>query len=205
MATVTLLVGDNKKVFHIHEANLFEASSFFKAAFNSDFRESSERSMTLPEDDDFVFELFVEWIYRGCYKLPLTQVPIPDLITYKRHVQLFVLADKYNVPNLKTAVLSELFIIIKKREYWPDADTIAYAFEHTFQNSLIRQFLADHMACNWPSAKYKDPEIQGWLRAHPDISTEVNMSFAKHRTDWQSFFCGDIPEEYLEKKEPSKK
>ena len=153
--------------------------------------------MTLPEDDDFVFDLFVEWIYCGRYKLALTEP------AYRRRVQLFVLADKYDVPDLRSLVLSELFNIIKKRETWPKKDTIAYAFEHTFQNSVLRTLLADHMACNWSSADYASPNIQGWLQAYPDISADVNISFAKHRREWQNPFSGNIPEEYLEKVQPS--
>ena len=60
VATVSLVVGESNTAFHVHEADLFDASPFFKAAFTSDFRESAERSMTLPEDDEDIFELFIE-------------------------------------------------------------------------------------------------------------------------------------------------
>ena len=149
--------------------------------------------MTLPEDDDFVFELFVDWIYHGHYDLPLADTPGHDLFTYKRRVQLFILADKYDVPKLKSHVFSELFYNIKEGPYSPSNHTITYAYEHTFQNSVIRKLLADHIACEWSSDVFENPKNQGWLRAHPDISMDVIISLVRHRTDWQTFFSGEIP------------
>ena len=197
VATVTVLVGENKKAFHIHEANLFEVSTFFKAAFSSDFKEGSERIMTLPEDDDSVFELFVEWIYRGRYKLPSID------LAHKRHIQLFVLADKYDVPDLKSLVLSELFSLIKNREFWPSRNTIVYAYEHTSQNAPVRKMIADHLARDW-SSEFEDPNVhQVWLQAHPDVSADVVISFIHHRRGWPDICCGDIAEEDVKKEQAS--
>ncbi len=48
---VTLYVGLERIPHHIHENLLFEASPVFEAAFSGKFRESSDRSMDLPDDD----------------------------------------------------------------------------------------------------------------------------------------------------------
>ena len=63
MASVTLIIGETKTKFHVHEAELFKVSPIFKAGFGSHFKESSERKMILPEDDSELFNPMVEWLY----------------------------------------------------------------------------------------------------------------------------------------------
>ena len=155
--------------------------------------------MTLPEDDDVVFETFVDWIYLRRFELPFRHIPGPGPGLYKRMVKLFVLADKYDVPKLRNRVLTELFLNIKSREYWPCSNTIAYAYEQTCRHSVMRKLFADHLACNWTRAQYEGAEIRAWLRAHPDISADVIVSLVKHRMDRGIFFSGAVPEEYLVK------
>ena len=194
VATVTLLVGEAKTTFQVHEAALFEASSFFKAAFTSMFRESSERTMTLPEDDESVFESFVDWLYHGRYDIP-RRSEVAEI--FLRPVQLFVLADKYGVPDLKSLVLDQMFKLIKWTASRPSLDTVAYAYGHTFQNAAIRKLLVDDMVWNRYHSYYQEAENQVWLRAHPEISTDLNVRFAKRAGRQDNPFDGEMPKEYL--------
>lgn len=200
IATVTLLVGETKAAFIVHEEKLFEASSFFKAAFTSDFKEGSERTMTLPEDDEAVFDLFVEWLYYGSYQLPSLPAGIFGKASElsMQPVQLFVLADKYDVPQLKNLILLKIFLAFKESKCGTiTKETFAYAFQHTPQKSSIRKLFADWLA-NYPVLIERETS-QIWLREHPEISTDLNVSLAKRvRTQWKPFE-GEIPEEYLEK------
>ena len=206
VATVTLLVGEAKTAFHVHEAELFDASSFFKAAFTSEFRESSDRTMLLPEDDDSVVELFIDWLYRQRYKMTTPAAQGSGDI-YMQPVRLFVLADKYDVPNLKNLILSQIFLRIKKdrvgRRCMPKLHTVAYAYEHTAENSPIRKLLAGSLTCRL--SFLQRTATQEWLRNHSDVSTQVNVSFAKNMLKRVSPFDGDMPEEYMDKEQVSEK
>ena len=195
MATVTLLVGKTKTAFQVHESDLFEESSFFKTAFTSEFLESSERTMTLPEDDAATFELFVDWLYhrrRGTPSFPISDGRI------RPFVELNILADKYDVPNLRSFSLSEIFSNVKSRKAMIQLPTITYAYEHTSQNAAIRRILSDYLACHCGLSWYQREDIQEWFRAHSDISADVICSLAKHTKGRDDPFDGDMPKSYME-------
>lgn len=60
---VEVVVGPSQTIWRLHENLLSATSDFFRAAFNSGFKESLEDRLLLPEDDPHAFELFVRWIY----------------------------------------------------------------------------------------------------------------------------------------------
>lgn len=202
VATVTLVVGETKTAFHVHEADLFEASPFFEAAFTSDFRESSERIMTLPEDDDSIFGVFVDWLYRQRYDIPPT--PYGSGTDYDRFIQplkLFVLADKYGVRSLRNLIVSQMFLAFKWDKGSPSLDSMAYVYEHTSQNATIRKFLTNRMALTNNPAWFVEARIQTWLRNHPDISADLIASLAKYILKPANAYGGDLPQIYLEKEQ----
>ena len=61
-AMVELLVGPRKHSFQLPEAVLCTVSPFFKAAFQSGFKETTEKVMFLPEDLPEAFSAFACWI-----------------------------------------------------------------------------------------------------------------------------------------------
>lgn len=56
---VTILVGSPQKKYTIHENLLSSKSEFFRAAFNSGFRESNDGVLEFPEEEHSAFDLFV--------------------------------------------------------------------------------------------------------------------------------------------------
>lgn len=201
VATVTLVVGETKTAFQVHEADLFEASPVFKAAFTADFRESSERTMTLPEDDEVIFELFVNWLYRQRYDIPSPPTDPEKL----EPIKLFVLADKYDVRSLKNLVVSQLFLAFKTGAATPSLDAISHAYKHSSQNSTMRKLLTDRLTSMDDPGWFQEESIQTWLRNHPDISIDMIASFAKVTLKRKNILAGKMPEEYIEKEKNSAK
>lgn len=202
VATVSLIVGETQTAFHVHEADLFEASPFFKAAFTSDFRESSERTMTLPEDDENTFELFVDWLYHRHYEIPSHPKP-PEKDVFMQPVKFFVLADKYDVRSLKNLIVSKIFLAFKQNLAVPRLSTISYAYKHTSQSSTIRKMLTDNMTRVTDLTWFQEAKIQTWLRNHPDVSAELNASFAKRMLKQIYPFVEEMPEGYMEEEASS--
>lgn len=56
-------MGPSQTIWRLHENLLSATSDFFRAAFNSGFKESLEDRLLLPEDNPHAFELFVRWLY----------------------------------------------------------------------------------------------------------------------------------------------
>lgn len=159
--------------------------------------------MTLPEDDETIFELFVDWLYCRGYEIPLlVQDPSKVDDIFMQPVQLFVLADKYDVRELKSLVLSKMFRLIKLQTYGPDMDTMAYAYENTAQNSAMRGLIADYLGCIISLDWYKERDSQTWLRDHPDISTDAIVSFAGHSQKVKNPFRGEML--YMHKEQDSR-
>lgn len=66
---ITLYVGNDREVFHVHQNLLCNASPVFKAALTGNFRESSDHSMDLPEEDVASVNRLLSWLYAKCYKV----------------------------------------------------------------------------------------------------------------------------------------
>lgn len=69
VSTVALILGENQKSFYVHLDLLCGTSPFFKAAFTKNFKETFEKEMSLPEDDESIFELFTHWLYYKRYEM----------------------------------------------------------------------------------------------------------------------------------------
>lgn len=65
---MTLYVGAEKAVYHVHEDLLFAASPVFKIALSGRFVESNTRSMELPDDDVEIMEPMLQWLYTKQFK-----------------------------------------------------------------------------------------------------------------------------------------
>ena len=101
--------------------------------------------MSLPEEEEQTFDLFVQWLYRQSYEISPQQHNHNGQV-FMEPVKLYVLADKYDVTDLKSHVITKLFAL--RNEKWvPGLATMAYAYEHTPQHSRLRKLLTDWWAC----------------------------------------------------------
>ena len=151
--------------------------------------------MTLPEDDESVFENLVDWLYRGRYEIP-SQGEVVDI--FLRPVQLFVLAEKYEMSDLRSVVLYQIFNLIKSETAeTASLETVAYTYKHTSENAAIRKLLLDDMVWHCQHNSYQPPENRMWLRDHPEISADVIVRFAKRAGTQRSPFSGGMPKEYM--------
>ena len=158
--------------------------------------------MTLPEDDESTFDLFVEWLYHQQYHLPpLLKADVKCKDRYMQAFQLYVLADKYGVRRLKSLIVSQIYTAIKKDRNSPACTSILYAYKNTSQNSTLRNLIAGSLAsvCSFNPNWLEQKSSQKFLRGHADITTDVLVSLAKHMQIQGSPFDGEMPEDYKEK------
>ena len=201
--TVTILVGEDGTPFIMHRDQLCEASSFFKAAFQRAFLQGSEIRMSLPEEEEHTFDLFTQWLYNRSYEI----IPGKDDDKDQRFmepVKLYTLAEKYDVTELKSHVITKLFAL--RHEKWvPGVETVAYAYEHTPQNSRLRKFLVDWWTCRVELPWFRLEDTQGWLKEHPEVASAVISSFANtvSREFQKNLLAVDTVEEYEDAQEDS--
>ena len=139
----------------------------------------------------------MDWLYQGRYNKRSFQAQDHARV-FIQFVDLFILAEKYDMPNLKNFAVSQLFSVIRQR-FMPSLSTITYAYQHTSQNAAIRKMLADHLAWHYTYEWYQDERIQRWLRVHPEVSTDVNVCFAKQVDTKENPFEDKTPKQYLGK------
>lgn len=143
---VTLKVGPQKTPFHVHKGLLCHISTVFSAAFDGGFKENCG-SMDLAEDDPIIFERLVQWLYKRTIAMSSPSEAGPA-IRFQRYIELYNLADKYDVIFLKDEVMRRLFRLAKLfggrifhcriLAAW----IVGHAYAHTMQDSRMKQFLA---------------------------------------------------------------
>ncbi|KAG0632693.1 hypothetical protein HOY80DRAFT_1141929 [Tuber brumale] len=160
--TVTLCVGQNHKKIEIHKKLLASISPELYEHFNNNgVREGTESIVCLPDEDEVALTLFTEWAYTGEYgdedsgllanlntgnHTKHIQYPWPIL---HEHLQVYVLADRFNIPILKKLAQSEFYADIScvkptKRDVSGIVLVIGYAYDNLFSPDPIRKFLAQY-------------------------------------------------------------
>ncbi len=186
VATVSLYVGQEKAAFQVHMNLLCTISTFFKAAFSSEFSEAAERSMHLEEDDVNIFERFVAWLYTKRYDLSC----MGKDQRYMELAKLYVLADKYDVSRLKNGIIDQLFELHEASCRPPSHHVVTYVYNNSTMKSSFRKLLvgwaAWHIDFGWFS-KESTPEC---LLEVPEYAADLAIALGKrlHRPALQSPF-----------------
>jgi hypothetical protein len=62
---ITVIVGEDKKKFFVHESHIRSSSEFFDRAMNGDWKEKATRTIDLPEIDPRAFSVYLKWLHSG--------------------------------------------------------------------------------------------------------------------------------------------
>ncbi|KAJ4294541.1 hypothetical protein N0V90_008232 [Kalmusia sp. IMI 367209] len=144
-----------EKVFHVHKALLTHYSDFFRGAVGSGtFKEGAAGEVDLKDVGYGTFAVFLEWLYKQ--SLPSVEEWLDiygaQEIDCMLLAGLYVFADRYNIPDLKTRALAIAF------EYYaqdnpPSYDAVTYAFHNLPTSSPYLRLLVDAHCVHW------DPEV----------------------------------------------
>ena len=146
MPIVTFYVGPDKVVFHVHQNLVFDASPVFKAAFSGSFKEASERSMSLPEDDKDSVGHMIRWLYTKKFDLTISVCRETSGKRYMQLAMLNTLAEKYDIYLLKNDIVDELFALTKPpRDNTPppppQIPVIKHVYDNTTEGSSFRKLM----------------------------------------------------------------
>lgn len=180
---VTLLVGGEETPFNIHMDLLCKASPFFKSAFMGagTFKETSEKSMKLPEDDPAVIDRLIQWIYFGCYPVDSeikteSADQLQELLnaSLMQFATLYVTADKYGIVELKNHVIDQLFdlAIQRKVHMSKNNNLIGYIYENTIAGSALRKLLVEWFVWYYPRY-FKACWTEKDVADHPNFTMDV--------------------------------
>lgn len=139
------MVGPKRVKFGVHKGILIRSSAFFRAALTGTFKEATEGTVTLQEDSPKVFGVFVSWLYTG--KLENTVDEIPTPCGSNRLAELYIFADRYDVPILRNDAIDAL---VKNRQELLHIPTSSFrmVYDATPPKDPLRRLLVDMVALN---------------------------------------------------------
>ena len=180
MPIVTFYVGPDKAVFHVHQNLLFDASPVFKAGFSGNFKEASERSMTLPDDDKDLVGSMIQWLYTQKLHLTMPVSMETSNVCYMKLAKLNALAEKYDIRSLKNDIIDKIFDLgpSSKDLKPPQIPPTKYVYDTTSERSSFRKLLvawnAYHIDCAWYERDTTRNVLAG---GSPDFVLDLVMEF----------------------------
>lgn len=170
VGTVAIFVGVENTRFDVHQDQLCKVSTFFKAAFTSDYKESSNKTMHLIEDDVDTVDLVIQWVYKQ--ECNIGVVPIDDAgEMWMQPIRLLVFAEKYDIPSFKLDTIEILVAHIQEHGSITPSKTVAeYVYDNTCRGSGIRKLLADWYTTRNPRKWFQMRSTHDWLLNYPELA-----------------------------------
>ena len=180
-AVVKIFVGEGKTYFQVHRDLLCEASSFFNAAFvgPAEFKETSEQSISLPEDDADTFEVLVKWLYGKRLSDPEPRRSWE--VNYHYLARLDVLADKYDIAGIRNEIIDAVFECEAKKTDPFSEETVAFVYANSTSSSSLRKLSAGAFAWHIDMEYYLDEKTSSWLHEQPDFAVDLAIALGRRQ------------------------
>ena len=137
---VRITVGSEKALFHVHKGLICNASAYFKAAFEGEFKEASEQLLDLPEERPQMFKRFLLWLYSG--SIIESPKETCDKIHWKDLFGLYIFGDARSIPALQNAVIDALIDKCEQTDAIP-THYFVYIYDNTVDKSPLRRLVVD--------------------------------------------------------------
>ncbi|KAL8679319.1 MAG: hypothetical protein Q9224_007049, partial [Gallowayella concinna] len=93
---VVLLVGPDRKPYHVHRDLICDRSAHVRAALQGQFQEASTGQVEFPEDEQATFELFIRWLYDSTDRICSTPEQLRHYISLMCFAQRILLPELHN-------------------------------------------------------------------------------------------------------------
>lgn len=142
----------------MHKERATKFSATIAAAVKSEWKEATSGTVTLPEDDPELFEIFAGFIYTGGVHCTKQDDPQNTQDTERaRLADLWVFGDKLQAPEFKDAVVDATDESVRSGGAYPrKMHEIVYAKSVT--TSAMRRLLVDMCIWAWAKGSLKDAE-----------------------------------------------
>ncbi|TAQ83611.1 hypothetical protein B7494_g8067 [Chlorociboria aeruginascens] len=142
---VEIYVGEERKLWVLHEDLLCDRIDFFASAFKSGFKEGREKKMDLEEEDPEAFGLLVDWIYGRLECTESHQDPLREGHVM-RWAKLWILADKWRIKELTCDALECCNECVYLARWCPDAEDVEFVFGNGPESSPLRDWMLTEVA-----------------------------------------------------------
>ncbi|KAL9012593.1 MAG: hypothetical protein Q9173_002653 [Seirophora scorigena] len=170
--------------FDVHKRQLCEASPFFEAAFTGNFREQAG-SMELLGENDTVFENFIQWLYRRKMDVSWPDDKKSSTKIYQDLLNLYILADKYNIGSLMDQIMAALFHAVRHNTQnptrclrHPPLDVVARVYFHSARGSKLRRFVTACSSWFQDLEHYAKEGYSEALSETPEFAADLAVALA---------------------------
>lgn len=183
-------MGPDAIVYYVHKDVLFKASPVLKAAFSGNFKEATDMQMPLPEDDVDSVDRMIQFLYSR--RLDVTTPENPDALNecYWQLAKLNVIADKYDILDLKNGIIDQLFKLCRSDINGPRAPVVTFVYDHTTQNSLFRKVIVAGYVETVSHKWYERETCRAILVANPEFAADLAIAAALRRFKYKYTLSG---------------
>jgi hypothetical protein len=144
--TVKLSLGLKKpiKTWTLPEQLLCDHSSYFRAAFQGKFKESSAKKSSLDEElfSEKAVGHLVDWMYTGKLECREPHDGEESISTHDTSwYSLYVLADMLDISSLANAAIDQIHKCLDDGNWLPSTGDITYIYTKTGQNQNLRDIV----------------------------------------------------------------
>ena len=175
-STASIYVGETRALFLVHQDLLSSVSPYFEAALTTGFKEATARTVSLPEDDIESFERFVQWLYSGVYALSVFKTREMADKRYLQLAELYILADKFQVPKLKNDIIDK--VNTTHKAYLPPLSAISHVYKNTPTSSPLRKMLVATYVWSIDLTWYNEEEAEKELLMVPEFTRDLTVTLA---------------------------
>ena len=160
---ITIVAGNAEVVFSVHKAIICERSSFFESALKGPWREKETQTVTLPEQEPALFEVYLESIYTPNTKLlAYVRLHADELVNddednFNRRwktdqkamhalIKLYILGDFLGDAKFKDSVIRSIVEGINNDTLETKDAAPRLVFENTRSDSGLQKLFADIIA-----------------------------------------------------------
>lgn len=174
---VDFYVGKSRTRFTVYKRLICEKIPVFSNFFDGRFAESLTNSVDLPEEEPFVFDQVLKWIFSGRLDYFYGHdekwralCSIPDCAEWL-YTRIYIFADKYLIEDLQDHAINSIIF-----SYTNDANCVTkaaliYAYSNTTEGSALRRFLALSVV----DKVFHSLEFSGWCSRGSPASSDCHL------------------------------
>ena len=190
---VTLYASNDREVFRVHRNLLCNASPVFKAALAGNFRESSDHSMDLPEEDIGSVNRLVQWLYTKRYQLDGCRPEVNLHAIFWQLARLNALADKHDFVTLRNDIVDrffKLFKIHKVLRFQLSKDLVKHVYTNSSKRCALRDLPAAVYCWKVDYTWYSEVGVKSKLNSIPAFGGDIAIAMAQRLLGKEDPFKG---------------
>ncbi|KAL3443961.1 hypothetical protein BJX65DRAFT_284423 [Aspergillus insuetus] len=146
--TIDIEVGGEHITYSVHEGLVCASSPFFEKAMAGEWKESSRRTIQLPEDEPSVVALYVHWLYYRTLPVFCDEPGLPGNTEYLDLVKAYVFGDKILDTRFQNSIIDAMVAKSRSRaqdgdQWYPVGEVIEYAYHNLDEPAPILELLVD--------------------------------------------------------------